>query len=230
MFAGLPGSKSMGFKAAHFTPGSKESRCLACEGTGANQTSMDFFADVISPCERCGGTGFRDEVMEVRISDKVESDKVISEVLMVPFGDLWRLLEGHIHGKAKIQAEKILSLVQKTGLGHLSCSRTLKTLSAGELQRLKLVSGLSTLHGSSTLFLLDEPTGGLHTTDIGRLLILFRELSDAGHTILCVTHEALLMEAAGKVIELGPGGGKDGGRVVEQTVYRPTGIQSGSAI
>jgi excinuclease ABC subunit A len=147
--------------------------------------------------------------MEVRIGEGVR----ISEVLGVPFSELSRVFEGHIHGKTKSQAEKILSLVQKTGLGHLACGRSLKTLSAGELQRLKLVSGLSALHGNNTLFLLDEPTGGLHSTDIARLLVLFRELTDAGNTIVCVTHEALLMEWAGRVIELGPGGGKDGGRV-----------------
>jgi len=99
-------------------------------------------------------------------------------------------------------------------MGHLSCSRQLKTLSTGELQRLKLVSGLSARAGSNTLFLLDEPTGGLNPSDIMKLLSLLGELIDEGDTIVCVTHEQLLLGAASAIIELGPGGGTNGGRIV----------------
>jgi len=127
---------------------------------------------------------------------------------------LQEFFDAHLPGKSKQPVKRILELTGKTGLGHLTCSRSLKTLSTGELQRLKLVSGLADSSGSDTLFLLDEPTGGLHPKDIDRLLNLFNELVQKGNTIICVTHEQLVISAADKTIELGPGGGTRGGRIV----------------
>jgi len=97
------------------------------------------------------------------------------------------------------------------GLGHLSPGRMLNTLSSEELQRLKLISGLTEATGSNMLILMDEPTGGLHLRDIEKLLLLFNELVGQGHTLVCVTHEPMLMAAASKMIELGPGGRTTGG-------------------
>jgi excinuclease ABC subunit A len=170
---------------------------------------MDFMNDVAAPCERCGGTGFRDEVLEIRIQGKN-----IYDVLQLPYSDLTRFFDNHLAGKAKLPVKLILELIEKTGLGHLAAGRLLKTVSTGELQRLKLVSGLSADSQGNTLFLLDEPTGGLHPKDINLLLDLFNELIDNGNTIVCVTHEPMLMNAASNVIELGPGGGTRGGQVV----------------
>ncbi|MFA6126797.1 MAG: AAA family ATPase [Bacteroidales bacterium] len=209
LFADTEENRLRGYKSSHFINGSRDARCPACEGTGVNQVSMDFFTDAISPCERCSGTGFRDEVLEIRIDGKT-----IFEMLQVPFHELSRFFDSHLNDKSKNQAKQVLDLIEKTGLGHLSGGRPLKTLSTGELQRLKLVSGLSSKTGTNNLILLDEPTGGLHPQDISRLLKLFNELADAGNTLVCVTHEPLLMAAASKTIKLGPGGGTRGGLIV----------------
>ena len=211
IFADSNESKERGYKSSHFINGSPDGRCPACEGAGFNQVSMDFFNDVLSPCERCGGSGFKDEVLEIKIEAKS-----IYDVLEIPFDVLSGFFDEHLKGKSEKPVRTILELIDKTGLGHLTSSRPLKTLSTGELQRLKLVSGLSVKTGKNTLFLLDEPTGGLHPKDIGQLLKLFDELIDAGNTIICVTHEPLLMDAASKIIELGPGGGTKGGLIISQ--------------
>ncbi len=190
-------------------PGSHGGGCPECKGTGHNQVSMDFFSDIISPCERCGGTGFRDEVLEILIDGKT-----IYDALQIPFDKLSRFFEEQVQGKSKQDGKHILELTEKAGLGHLACGRSLQTLSTGELQRMKLVSGLSGISGGNILFLLDEPTGGLHPKDVEKLLKLLNELLDAGNTLLCVTHETRLMQAASRIIELGPGGGTQGGQII----------------
>lgn len=202
--------KKRGYKASHFIKGSRDSRCASCEGTGFNQVSMDFFNDIVSPCERCGGTGYSDDVLEVMIDGKT-----IYDILQITFDEIADFLDTHLHGKSEQQVKTILELIQKTELGYLTCGRSLKTLSTGELQRLKLVLGLSAKTSSNSLILFDEPTGGLHPRDIKKLLVLFNELIEEGNTIICVTHEPLLMAAASKVVELGPGGGTRGGMVIE---------------
>ncbi len=211
VFAAAPESKQMGYKAAYFVKESREGRCPECEGRGSHKVSMDFFSDVFSPCERCGGTGFRDEMLAVTVEGKN-----IDGVLRIPFEE-WDGM--HALGTNKA-LKPVLEYMRKTGLDHLSPGRLLGTLSTGELQRLKLVRGLAQLAGLSgpsggaALLLLDEPTGGLHRKDIDLLLRLFDELIEAGHTVLCVTHEPLLMEAAYKRFELGPGGGTKGGYLI----------------
>ena len=209
IFAGLNESKMLRYKTSHFTSGSRDGRCQACEGTGMNVISMDFFNNVSSPCERCGGTGFRDEVLETRIDGQT-----VFDVLQISLGEISGFFDAHLKGRSKQPVESILELIRKTGLGHLASGRSLKTVSTGELQRLKLVSGLSAHTGSNTLILLDEPTGGLHPKDIRKLLKLFIGLAEAGNTVVCVTHEPLLTAAAARIIELGPGGGTRGGRIV----------------
>jgi excinuclease ABC subunit A len=194
-------------------PGSRDGQCPECKGSGLNQVSMDFFTDVVSPCEHCDGTGFRNEILEIRI-DGVN----IYEALQTPCDQLSLFLDSNLQGKSRQQVNSIFELIAKTGLGHLAGGRPLKTLSTGELQRMKLVSGLSGKTGSNTLFLLDEPTGGLHPNDIERLVKLFNELVEAGNTIVCVTHEPILMRAASRAVELGPGGGINGGRIIPVTV------------
>ncbi|MEI6577432.1 MAG: AAA family ATPase [Bacteroidota bacterium] len=210
IFAAAETSKKSAFKSAHFMTGSRDGRCIACEGTGIRQVSMDFFNDVVSPCERCGGTAFRDEVLEIFIEGKT-----IFHALQITFDELVVFLKKNIHGKSEKAIKQTLELIQKSGLGHLSCGRSLRTLSSGELQRLKLVHGLSLKTGNNSLILLDEPTGGLHPKDIEKLLKLFDELIEEGNTIVCVTHEPLLMAAASTMIELGPGGGAKGGLIIQ---------------
>jgi excinuclease ABC subunit A len=215
IFAGSDKSRSNGFKTSHFINGSREGRCQECEGTGENKTSMDFFSDVSYPCEKCDGTGFRDEIMEIRVDGKT-----VYDVLQIPVSELQSFFNVCMRDKQDKNMTQLIGLMVKTGLGHLSCGRTLQTLSTGELQRLKLVSGLSSKKGNRNLIMLDEPTGGLHPKDTRKLLLLFRELIEEGNTILCISHEPILLAAASSVIELGPGGGSNGGRVLKnECVY-----------
>jgi excinuclease ABC subunit A len=209
LFAASEKSKALGYKASFFMSGARDGSCPTCEGTGINKVGMDFFNDVVSPCERCGGTGFQDKVLEITIDGKT-----VYDIQLIPFDELFTFLENRLPEKLYRKMMPVFELIQKTGLGHLSSGRLLKTLSGGELQRLKLVSGLASRTCINSLILLDEPTGGLHPKDIGRLLNLFNELIESGNTILCVTHEPLLIAAAYKTIELGPGGGTNGGQIV----------------
>jgi excinuclease ABC subunit A len=210
IFADSKESKAHSFKYSHFINGSKDGRCPECEGTGVSKVSMDFFNDVISPCERCGGTGFSDKVLEITVDGKN-----VFEAQQIPFNEILGSLENHLQEKTQKQLRTILELIEKVGLGHLTCFRSLKTLSTGELQRMKLVSGLAAKTGDNALILLDEPTGGLHQKDISKLLKLFNELIEDGNTIVCVTHEPLLIANASDTIELGPGGGSNGGMVLK---------------
>lgn len=209
LFALSGESKKRNFRTSHFVKGSKESRCPVCEGTGQNEVSMDFFNDIVSPCEKCGGTGFRDEILEVKINGLN-----IFDVLQLQFEDLPSFVDSFPEVKTDKRWHNIISLLLKTGLGHLSCGRALNTLSTGELQRLKLVAGLSTGKGDNKLILLDEPTGGLHQEDVVSLLKLFDEIIGEGNTIACVTHEPLLFREADVLITLGPGGGRNGGKII----------------
>jgi len=209
LFAGFDKSKSCGFKTSHFINGSREGRCPDCEGTGESKVSLDFFSDVSYPCERCNGTGFRDDILEITFEGKS-----IYDALQIPFSELQTFFGNCFKGKHDNHVMQSAELMIKTGLGHLTCGRTLQTLSTGELQRLKLVAGLSSKTGTNNIILLDEPTGGLHPKDVYKLLILFKELIAEGNTIVCVTHEPLLLEAASAVIELGPGGGSKGGKII----------------
>jgi len=209
MFTATDESKSRKLKRSHFIPGSRDGRCPVCEGAGTIRVSMDFITDVFPPCERCGGTGFRDEVADIRVGELS-----IHDVLHFPMAELTTFLNVHHRQKSGTVLNHIFELVNKTGLGHLSPGRSLKTLSTGELQRLKLVAGLSGSAGTNQLILLDEPTGGLHPRDVEKLISLFSELVQKGHTLVCVTHEPMMMEAASHIIELGPGGGDKGGSVI----------------
>ena len=210
IFAGAQDSKRRRFKISHFTPGARDGRCHSCEGTGRHQVSMDFFTDAITPCEKCDGTGFSDEVLEIRMRGKT-----IWDTLQIPLEKIDEFWDELLPANKKSHANSLIDLLKKTGLGHLTPGRSLKTLSTGELQRLKLVSGLVSKKGDHTLILLDEPTGGLHPKDIIQLLTLFKELLDSGNTLVCVTHDPILIKAAGQTIELGPGGGSKGGRIIQ---------------
>jgi len=201
--------KARGFKSSHFIGGSRDGRCTVCEGSGINSVSMDYFSDVSTPCERCGGTGFRDDVLEVRVQGQT-----IFDALQIPFAGLSGFAEGRLPAKWMERFEPVVELMSKTGMSHLTSGRFLRTLSTGELQRLKLVSALASKSGNHPLILLDEPTGGLHGNDIDLLIRLFAELIGTGSTIICVTHEPRLMAAASVVIELGPGGGSQGGEII----------------
>lgn len=210
VFANSPEAKLAKRKPLHFLKGAKESRCPVCEGSGFLQISMDFTTDIQSVCESCGGSGFRDEALRFTVGGYS-----VFEVLQFDFDALEKFLRPHLTEPEWKTIGTVFGLIRKTGLSHLSAGRLLKTLSGGEMQRLKLVMALRDLEGPDNLILLDEPTGGLHPLDIRSLILLFHEILAEGNTLVCVTHEPLVISASAKILELGPGGGSRGGRIIQ---------------
>ncbi|HAH32275.1 MAG TPA: excinuclease ABC subunit A [Elusimicrobia bacterium] len=209
MFADCEAAKKNKWKAGHFSFLSKDGRCPDCNGSGFHEISMDYWTDARVLCETCHGSRYKPEIQEARIAGVS-----IPELLKTSFGGLRVFLEEHLKGKNRENILRIVALAEKTGLDYLSVGQPMSTLSAGELQRLKLAAGIAEGKGKNTLYLLDEPTGGLHYKDICKLLALFEEIIGEGGSILCVTHEPMLARAADRIIEIGPGAGKNGGRVI----------------
>ncbi len=201
--AATPTARSKGLRASHFSFNVPGGRCDTCRGTGIEVLEMQFVADVTLPCEGCSGKRFRPEVLEATYRG-LNAHRILALTA-----------EEAIHHLAPLRdvVEKLEVIVQ-LGLGYLQLGQPLSTLSAGEAQRLKLARHLDQPRGSGTLFLLDEPTTGLHPTDISVLLTCFGKLLDAGHSIVAVEHNMQVVAASDYVIDLGPGGGEEGGRIV----------------
>jgi excinuclease ABC subunit A len=160
-------------------------------------------------CESCKGKRFKPEILEITIDGHN-----ISEVLDMTFSEASVFFSDHLTTSSWKQFEKIYLLAEKTGLSYLPLGQPLNTLSTGELQRLKLIHGLSSIQEKNSLLLLDEPSGGLHPTDIIALLNLFDELISIGSSILCVTHDLMIGSHADYHIELGSEGGQKGGYII----------------
>jgi len=203
LFASLEEAKRQGFKKSHFSFNSPEGRCPACKGMGSIRSSLDFLADVWTPCEACHGRRFRDEVLKVRYESLT-----IADVLELEVERAATVFEGHR------KALHILGILQDLGLGYLKLGQATSTLSGGETQRLKLASGLITDSPGKVLYVFDEPTTGLHLLDTEKLIKVFGKLVEKGHTVLAVEHNKALIRASDHVIDLGPGGGNQGGKVV----------------
>ena len=206
LFASQKLSKIRGFSAQHFSFNVDKGRCPVCKGDGEVVVQMQFMADVHLECEACGGKRFKREVLEVRYQDKNISD--ILEMTVDQAIDFFRL-----HGNDKI-VEKLESL-SDVGLGYIHLGQPASTLSGGEAQRIKLASFLG--KGKvpvKTLFIFDEPTTGLHFHDIKKLLASFDSLIRRGHSIIVIEHNPDVIKCADYVIDLGPEGGNDGGRLV----------------
>ena len=206
LFASQKLSKIRGFSAQHFSFNVDKGRCPVCKGDGEVVVQMQFMADVHLECEACGGKRFKREVLEVRYQDKNISD--ILEMTVDQAIDFFRL-----HGNDKI-VEKLEPL-SDVGLGYIHLGQPASTLSGGEAQRIKLASFLG--KGKvpvKTLFIFDEPTTGLHFHDIKKLLASFDSLIRRGHSIIVIEHNPDVIKCADYVIDLGPEGGNDGGRMV----------------
>ena len=205
LYAASDDARARGFKKAHFSFLTPEGRCEACGGTGRKTVSLDHLADVFGPCEVCGGARYKPEVLEVRVAGRTMAD--VLELTAAQGKEVLASLP-------KVAAG--LGLLAEIGLGYLALGQSLDTLSSGERQRLKLAAELADPSRGPALYLFDEPTTGLHPSDVDRLLALFSRLLDAGHTIVAVEHDLDLISRAGHVIDLGPEGGDEGGRVVVQ--------------
>ncbi len=205
IFAATPEARREGFDAGHFSFNVEKGRCPVCEGDGAVKVEMHFLADIFVPCEECHGKRFKPEVLEIRYQGKN-----IDQVLAMTVEEVLDFL-GHHRGLV----EK-LSILKKIGLGYLRLGQPTLTLSGGEAQRLKLAFELLSGTSGPSLYLLDEPTTGLHEDDVQHLVRAFEELLDRGHSLLVIEHHLGLIGLADHVIDLGPEGGDKGGQVVYQ--------------
>jgi len=203
LFAATKDAKSLGFTSSHFSFNVPGGRCETCEGAGVVRVEMQFLADVFVPCDACDGKRFKPQVLDVhykgRNIDQV-LDLTVREALSF-FGNTPKVL-------------RRLRVLEEIGLGYLRLGQPATTLSGGEAQRIKIASHLSTQGAERMLYILDEPTTGLHFDDIAKLLAAFRKLLAAGHTLLVIEHNLDVIKTADWVIDLGPEGGEAGGEVV----------------
>jgi len=203
LYTQLPESKQRGYKAGRFSFNVSGGRCEACEGNGSNKLEMDFLADVWVTCPVCEGHRFNRETLQVRFKGKT-----IAEVLEM---DIQQALE-HFENIPKIRHK--LQTLHDVGLDYLKLGQPSPTLSGGEAQRVKLARELVKKSTGKTLYLLDEPTTGLHFADIKLLLKVLHDFADAGNTVLVVEHNLDVIKTADWVIDLGPEGGAGGGRII----------------
>ena len=196
--------KSVTFTASHFSFNSAQGgRCPKCQGAGVVEIDMQFLPDVTMTCPDCRGTRFRREILGVKYRGRS-----IADVLNMTVGEAFTFFRG----KRKLQ--KQLKFFRDVGLDYLPLGQPANTLSGGESQRLKLAAHLSSGTKTRTLFLLDEPTTGLHAADIVKLLSCFDALLDAGHSLIVVEHNLDVIRAADHLIDLGPEAGDAGGEIV----------------
>ena len=191
--------------AGHFSFNSGDGRCDACNGLGYEQVEMQFVSDVYVPCETCQGQRFKAEVLAVQFQGKSVADILEMEVS-----------EAVDFFAQQPKIVRCLSQIDQVGLGYLKLGQALNTLSGGESQRLKLVRYLGKLAPSAghTLILIDEPSTGLHRSDVRILISVLQRLVDAGHSLIVIEHSIDFLKVADLIIEMGPGAGKDGGQII----------------
>jgi excinuclease ABC subunit A len=203
LFAGLPMAKVRGYGPGRFSFNVKGGRCERCKGDGLIRLEMHFLPDVYVTCEQCQGWRYNRETLEVRYNTKN-----IAEVLSMTIDDALAFFR-HIPA-----VERKLRTLAEVGLGYIQLGQAATTLSGGEAQRMKLAAELSRTATGRTLYLLDEPTTGLHFADIERLLHVLERLRDAGNTVLVIEHNLDVIKRGDYIIDLGPEGGDEGGRIV----------------
>jgi excinuclease ABC subunit A len=203
LFASTKDARSRGLTASHFSFNVPGGRCEACQGEGEVRVEMQFLADVFVPCDHCDGMRFKPQVLDVRYRGKNVHqvlDMTVREALAF-FSTSPKVL-------------RRLQVLDEIGLGYLRLGQPATTLSGGEAQRIKIAAHLSSTSGERLLYILDEPTTGLHFDDIAKLLAAFRKLVDAGHTLVVIEHNLDVVKVADYLIDLGPEGGAEGGMVV----------------
>ncbi|HEX8766559.1 MAG TPA: ATP-binding cassette domain-containing protein, partial [Candidatus Acidoferrum sp.] len=205
LFAMLPESRERGYRPGRFSFNVKGGRCEACQGDGLRRIEMNFLPDVYVMCEVCRGRRYNSETLAVRYKGHS-----ISEVLNLPSADALKLLENIP------QIQQKLSTLVDVGLGYVTLGQSATTLSGGEAQRIKLARELSKRQTGRTLYILDEPTTGLHFDDVRKLLDVLQRLVDLGNTVLIIEHHLDVIKQADWIIDLGPEGGEGGGRIVAQ--------------
>jgi len=205
LFALTRDAKRMGFKPRHFSFNTEGGRCETCQGAGVQVLDMQFLEDVMITCDACEGKRFRPEILKVRYRDKN-----ISEVLNMTVDEALAFFKDRLRLVEKLQ------VLKDVGLGYLVLGQPTNTLSGGESQRLKLGQHISRSQKGRNLFIFDEPTTGLHMADVELLLATFQKLLSQGHSLVVIEHNLDLIRCADYIIDLGPEGGEEGGRIVAQ--------------
>jgi len=203
IFAASKDAKARGLTASHFSFNVPGGRCEACQGEGEVRVEMQFLADVFVPCDQCDGKRFKPQVLDVKYRGKN-----INQVL-----DL-TVREALTFFSTSPKVLRRLQVLDEIGLGYLRLGQPATTLSGGEAQRVKIASHLSSRTGDRILYVLDEPTTGLHFDDIAKLLTAFKKLLEAGHTLVVIEHNLDVLKTADFIIDLGPEGGHEGGHIV----------------
>jgi excinuclease ABC subunit A len=203
LLASTKDAKALALTPSHFSFNVPGGRCDTCEGQGVVRVEMQFLADVFVPCDQCNGARYKPQVLEVKYRGR-NVDQILNMTVR----------EGLLFFNTSQKVLRRLQVLDEIGLGYLRLGQLATTLSGGEAQRIKIASRLSA-HGSDrTLYILDEPTTGLHFDDIAKLLTAFRKLLQAGHTLLVIEHNLDVIKMADWIIDLGPEGGLAGGQVV----------------
>ena len=202
-FALLPESRERGYKPGRFSFNVKGGRCEACQGDGLKRIEMNFLPDVYVTCDVCRGKRYNHETLQVKFKGHS-----IADVLAMTVEEALPLMEANPQIRPKLQT------LLDVGLGYVHLGQSATTLSGGEAQRIKLAKELSRRQTGKTFYVLDEPTTGLHFEDVRKLLEVLQKLVDLGNTVLVIEHNLDVIKSADWIIDLGPDGGDDGGRIV----------------
>ena len=203
LFTLLPEAKIRGYKPGRFSFNVKGGRCEECEGAGMKVIEMNFLPDVYVHCDKCNGKRYNRETLEVRYKGKSISD--VLDMTINQGVEFFESIPSIVHR---------LRTLQEVGLGYITLGQSSTTLSGGESQRVKLATELSKRDTGMTLYILDEPTTGLHFEDIRVLLEVLNKLVDKGNTVIVIEHNMEVIKVADHIIDIGPEGGKDGGRLL----------------
>jgi len=203
LFARLSESKIRGYNPGRFSFNVKGGRCEECQGGGVKLIEMNYLPDVYVHCEKCNGKRYNRETLEIRYKGKSISD--VLEMTINEGVEFFENIPSII---------KKLKTLQEVGLGYITLGQSSTTLSGGEAQRVKLAAELARRDTGKTLYILDEPTTGLHFEDIRVLLEVLNRLVDKGNTVIVIEHNMDVIKVADHIIDLGPGGGKNGGKIL----------------
>jgi excinuclease ABC subunit A len=198
-------ARSKGYKPGRFSFNVKGGRCEACQGDGMIKVEMHFLADVYVKCDVCDGKRYNEQTLEIKYKDKN-----ISDILDMTVDEALEFFDAHPPIKNKLMT------LNDVGLGYITLGQSALTLSGGEAQRIKLAKELSKRSTGKTLFILDEPTTGLHFADIELLLSVLNRLKEQGNTVVVIEHNLDVIKTADWIVDLGPEGGSDGGEIVAE--------------